>query len=163
MKTLLIFGENYPLMEQVSNKDHVELKANEVVVENCKKPSEALLKDFLDQLLYDKISDIFRIIKSEGKIELFGNLDFEITENIDNKKQRIAKLKGNKVLVKLEAVSLPENVLKYIIAHEIVHVVSKRHTKRFWKTVELICPDYEKAQQLLIDYSKQKTILMNQA
>ncbi|MDQ1280650.1 MAG: hypothetical protein QG670_1913 [Thermoproteota archaeon] len=154
MKLLTIFGESYSLVEYRSSKDHVDFKNREVVVEHYKRSSEAVLRDFLDQLLYDKFSDIARDFKSGGKIDLFGNLDFEITEKIDKKKQRIAKLKGNKILVTRKAVSLPENILKYIVAHEIAHIVSKRHTERFWKTVGLIFPDYLQAQELLANHSK---------
>jgi len=52
-------------------------------------------------------------------------------EKIDGKKQRIAKLKGNKILVKLNAATLPESALKYIIVHEIAHIFTKRHCKKF--------------------------------
>jgi predicted metal-dependent hydrolase len=100
-------------------------------------------------LLYSRLLNIYEQIKREGKIEVFGDLDFEIVEKIDNKKERIAKLKGNKILIKLNAVALPKSVLKYVIVHELAHTIAKRHTKKFWKTVELICPDFKEAQELL--------------
>jgi predicted metal-dependent hydrolase len=100
-------------------------------------------------LLYSRLLNIYEQIKREGKIEVFGDLDFEIVEKIDNKKERIAKLKGNKILIKLNAVALPKSVLKYVIVHELAHTIAKRHTKKFWKTVELICPDFKEAQGLL--------------
>jgi predicted metal-dependent hydrolase len=100
-------------------------------------------------LLYSRLLNIYEQIKREGKIEVFGDLDFEIVEKIDNKKERIAKLKGNKILIKLNAVALPKSALRYVIAHEIAHTIAKRHTKKFWKTVELICPDFKEAQELL--------------
>jgi len=101
---------------------------------------------FLTQLLYDKLFEISRNIQADRRIEILGNLDFEIKGNIDKKKRRIAKMKGNKILIKLDAVSLPEDVLSYIIAHEITHIAYKRHTQRFWKVVGLIYPDYSKVQ-----------------
>ena len=149
MKQLTIFGQQYTLKEQKSDKDYVEQRSNTIVVNKHQKTTKTLLREFLTQLLCNKLLEISQCIKAEGKIELFGDLDFEITENIDNKRLRIAKLKGNKVMVKLNAVSLPENALKYIVAHEIGHATSKRHTNKFWKTVEIIYPDYKKAQQLL--------------
>jgi Zn-dependent peptidase ImmA (M78 family) len=100
-------------------------------------------------LLYSRLLNIYEQIKREGKIEVFGDLDFEIVEKIDNKKERIAKLKGNKILIKLNALALPKSALRYVIAHEIAHTIAKRHTKKFWKTVELICPDFKEAQELL--------------
>jgi len=50
---------------------------------------------------------------------------------------------------KLDAIALPENILRYIVAHEVAHIENKRHTTKFWKTVELICPNFREAQQAL--------------
>ena len=149
MKQLIIFGQQHILQEEKSDKDIIEHRSNTIMVSKHDKTTKTLLREFLAQLLYDKLLEICDSIKAEGKVELFGDFDFEITENIDNKKARIAKLKGNKVIIKLNAVTLPESALKYIVAHEIGHTTSKRHTNKFWKTVELIYPDYKKAQKLL--------------
>lgn len=149
MEQLTIFGQQNILQERKADKDTVEHRNNTIIVNKHQKTTKTLLREFLTQLLYDKLTEIYDSIKAEGKVELFGDLDFEITDNIDNKKTRIAKLKGNKVIVKLNAVALPETALKYIVAHEIGHTASKRHVSKFWKTVELIYPDYKKAQQLL--------------
>lgn len=149
MNKTTIFGKEHTVVERKSNKDCIELKDNEIIANISKKTSKTLLKDYLTQLLYDKLQELSKNMAAEGKIELFGNLDFEITGNIDNRKQRIAKLKGDRILIKLSTVALPETVLKYIIAHEIAHITVKTHTKRFWKTVELIYPNYQNARGLL--------------
>ncbi|MGB9760544.1 MAG: M48 family metallopeptidase, partial [Thermoproteota archaeon] len=94
-------------------------------------------------ILYDRLSKIYNEIEKEGKIKIFGNLDFEVVKKIDGKRERIAKLKGNKIVVKISAVSLPDSALKYIIVHEIAHILLKKHTKRFWKIVETIYPDFK--------------------
>jgi predicted metal-dependent hydrolase len=111
-------------------------------------------KEFSADLLYSQLFKIFDQIKKEGKIEVFGDLDFEVVEKIDNKKQRIAKLKGNKILVKINAAALPKSALKYIIVHEMAHIFTKRHTKRFWKTVETIYPNFKIGQKLFMEYGK---------
>lgn len=85
-------------------------------------------------------------------VEIFGRLGFETIRKIDNKKQRMTKLKGNKILVKLNAVILPKSALRYVIAHKIAHIFIKRHTQKSWKIVELMCPDFKKSQELLIEY-----------
>jgi hypothetical protein len=103
---------------------------------------------------YSKLYGIYEKIKREGKVEVFGDLDFEIVEEIDNKRQRIAKLKGNKILVKQNAVGLPKSALKYMIAHEIAHIFTKRHTKKFWRIVEAIYPNFEVGQKLFMKYGK---------
>jgi len=153
MKKIMIFGKNLAIIEQKSDKDLVELKNNKIIISSCEIPPSLLLNEFLVNLLYSQLHKIYDQIKKERKVEIFGDLDFEIVEKIDNKKQRVAKLRGNKILVKLNAVALPKSVLKYVIAHEIAHTFTKRHTERFWKTLELICPNYEKLQKLLAKYS----------
>jgi len=109
-------------------------------------------KDRSADLLYSELFRIYDQIRKERRIEVFGNLDFEVVVTIDNKKHRIAKLKGNKILVQLNAVRLPKSALRYIIAHEIAHTLTKRHTRRFWKVVETIYPKFEIGQSLLTKY-----------
>lgn len=153
MRKLMIFGKNYVVIEQKSDKDLVEFKNNKLVISRCKMPSGMLLDDFLANLLYSQLHKIYEQIKKEGKVEILGNLDFEIVKKMDNKKQRVAKLKGNTILVKLDAIAFPKSVLKYVIAHEIAHIFTKRHSEKFRKTVELIYPKFEKTQELLAKYS----------
>jgi predicted metal-dependent hydrolase len=110
--------------------------------------------------LYSKLCDIYEQIRTERRIEVFGALDFEVVRNIDGKKHRVAKLKGNKILVHVNARRLPKSALRYIIAHEIAHTLTKRHTKRFWKIVETIYPRYETGQDLLVRYFTKDNLLV---
>jgi predicted metal-dependent hydrolase len=152
MDTIEIFGKPFKLVDQISDKDEVTLTDDKIVIQRHWKKSKTLLTDFLSDLLHEKILELSKQIESEGKIGLLGELDFEIREKIDSKKNRIAKLKGNTILVKVNAVALPETALKYIIIHELAHTTLKRHSGKFWKTVETIYPEYIQAQGLLQEY-----------
>jgi predicted metal-dependent hydrolase len=154
MKSLMIFGKNFKVIERKSDKDFVEFKRNEIIINSCKRSSSLLLHEFLADLLHLNLTKIYEKIEKGGKVEVFGDLDFEIVEKIDNKKQRVAKLKGNKILVKLNAISLPKSALKYVIVHEIAHTLAKRHTKKFWKIIRTIYPKFEKGQMLFLKYGK---------
>jgi len=154
MKKIMIFGKNFPIIEQSSNKDLVELINNKIIISSCKTPPDLLLNEFLADLLYSQLHNILNKIKKRRHVEVFGNFDFEIVEKIDDKKQRVAKLKGNKILVKLDAVALPKSALKYIVAHEIAHIFTKRHTKKFWKIVEGVYPNFEIGQKFLMKFGK---------
>jgi hypothetical protein len=91
-----------------------------------------------------------------GSFSSSGNLHFHFeavfNHLLDDKKHRVAKLKGNKIFVQISARRLPKSALRYIIAHEIAHSLTRRHTKRFWKIVEAIYPGYEMGQSLLMEY-----------
>jgi len=103
-------------------------------------------------VLYSRLSKIYDNMEREGKVKVFGNIDFEVVKKIDRKNEKIAKLKGNKIIVKVSAVNLPDNALKYIVAHEIAHTLVKRHTKKFWKIVETIYPEFKVGQKELMKY-----------
>ncbi|GAJ07694.1 unnamed protein product [marine sediment metagenome] len=118
------------------------------------KKNEAVNKNHIESL-YSNVSNIYDQIKRENRIEVFGILDFEVVRNIDGKKQRIAKLKGNKILIHEKAARLPKSALRYIIAHEIAHMLAKKHTKKFWKVVETIYPSFETGQTLLEKYGSE--------
>jgi len=154
MTQITIFGKQYTILNQKSKIDCVGQKEDTIIIESLNKPEKTLLNEFLSKLLYDKLFNIYDQIRKEGKIETLGDLDFEIIEKIDGKKERIAKQKGNRILVKLDAVVLPNGILRYVVAHELAHSFTRRHTKRFWKIVELICPNYKKAQQSLTECTK---------
>lgn len=153
MREIIIFGNRFEIVEQKSDKDSVEIKSSKIIVNRWKRKTKSLIKEFLTEKLYDQLFEIYEEIKKEGKIEILGNLDFEIVEHLD-RKQRIAKLKGDKILVKLNAITLPKPALKYVVAHEIAHIFTKRHTKKFWETVKMIYPEYETGQKILIEYKK---------
>jgi predicted metal-dependent hydrolase len=154
MKKLMILGKNSTIIEQESDKDSLQFKNNKIFITSHKRPASALLEEFLAELLYSQLFNIYEQIKREERVEVFGGLDFEIVEEIDNKKQRIAKLKGNKILVKLNAVALPKSALKYMIVHEIAHTLTKRHSEKFWKIVKTIYPNFERGQKLFMNHEK---------
>ena len=153
MKSITIFGKNYIVIEKKSNADNVRLKDNKIIINSYKSSPHLLLKEFLSNLLYSELYKIYEKILKERQVDAFGNLDFKVVEKIDSKRNRIAKLKGNKILVKLNAVVLPKSVLRYIVTHEIAHVITKRHTERFWKIVRMIYPNYQKSYKLLIKFA----------
>jgi predicted metal-dependent hydrolase len=101
------------------------------------------------EVLHKRLVSIYEEMKRSGKFELSRDLDFRVTKRIDGKKERVAKLKGNRVLVSLDAVSLPRSALKYVIAHEVAHKFTRRHSGRFWQAVENLYPNYGKGRDAL--------------
>ncbi len=46
-------------------------------------------------------------------------------------------------------VMAPREVVDYVVVHEVVHLEELNHSKRYWKKVEALAPDFLKAKQWL--------------
>lgn len=43
----------------------------------------------------------------------------------------------------------PSHVLDYLAAHEVAHLIEMNHSARFWRLVQRLCPDHERAKAWL--------------
>ncbi len=149
MRILKILGEEYQVVYGNSREDRVDFKEGKIYVNSKNTPSGKLIKEALSDYLYTELLGMYEKIKNEKKLEILGDVKFEVKEKIDEKKNRIAKLKHNKITVKLNAISLPQEALKYMMAHEMAHLITKKHNERFWNIVKTIYPKYEIGQDLI--------------
>jgi predicted metal-dependent hydrolase len=92
-----------------------------------------------------RVEGILKELTEDNGMELYGNLRVEVA-NMDT----LALLKGTKIYINTKARRYPKFVLKYIIAHELAHLIVKRHTKKFWEIVRRIYPEYEKGREELL-------------
>lgn len=47
---------------------------------------------------------------------------------------------------------LPEELIKYVVLHEMVHILEKKHNKNFWRIISDKFSDYEIKEKDLMDY-----------
>jgi len=154
MKKVIIFGKPVTVIVKNSKRDAVRLRKNKLFVYSHKKAPSLLIKEYLSNMLYEELYNIYEKIKRDSKIQIIGSLDFDIVEKIDGRKDRIAKLKGNVILIRLDVIGAPKRAIKYIVCHELAHTLVKRHTKKFWKILETIYPNYKIGEKLMIRYGK---------
>ena len=156
MNKVIIFGKPVTVIIKNSKRDAVKLRQeNKLLVYSHKKPATLLVKEFLSKILYNELHRIYEQVKKSDKVDITRDLDFDIVDEIDGKRDRLAKLKGNTILIKLEVIKLPKRAVKYIVCHEIAHIAIKRHTRKFWELLEIIYPNYKIGEKLMIKYKAQ--------
>ena len=47
---------------------------------------------------------------------------------------------------------LPDELIKYIVLHEMIHLIERKHTYRFWKIISKWFPEYEEKENDLFIY-----------
>lgn len=59
----------------------------------------------------------------------------------------------NNISLNIKLMKLPDDVIDYVILHELCHTVEKNHSDQFWKEVEKVCPAYRNLRQQLKMYT----------
>lgn len=58
-------------------------------------------------------------------------------------------IEKRRIWINLQLVKKPVECLEYVVIHELVHLVERNHTHRFYALVEEYCPKWKDARQLL--------------
>lgn len=120
-----------------------------------------------------KINFIRECLKDSSNIEIFKRTEKEFKDTVCSIVKKTAKELGvklnklyfRKMKTKWASCSpkrnltinmlmryLPEQLIKYIIFHEIVHIIEKRHNDRFWRVVSKKFINYQRLEKDLFVY-----------
>ena len=119
-----------------------------------------LLYHTYDELLFQKHVDRFYKTQTQKQIPAWveawaeemslspSNIRFRKT------KRQWGSCSGKNVLsFNTMIMKLPQDVIQYIIVHELAHIRHKHHQKAFWQEVEAYLPDYKSQVQELKNYT----------
>src|SRR2546427_13230451 len=95
---------------------------------------QSRLKTVVDELLERKT------------VEIFGKSKVDVTDM-----GALALLRGDRICVSIDAVKYPKYILKYIVAHELAHLVVRGHGTKFWQVLRDIYPEYERGKEELLN------------
>ena len=138
------------LLEENANKIYYKGKGYEKV-----KMSNVTLELFDDKILYasenvlkkwyqEEVMQYFKIILDEEYQK--------IQEKIPYPELKIRKMKTRwgvcdrmqkKITLNTELMRFSDNVIRYVIIHELSHFVFKNHDSKFWELVAQYCPNYK--------------------
>lgn len=52
----------------------------------------------------------------------------------------------------IKLAALPEELVKYVVVHELTHLIERKHNRYFWLRVSRFCPDYKEKEKMLAKY-----------
>jgi len=96
--------------------------------------------------------------KSRARIELTSRTwELAAATNMDIKKVSVRSQRtrwgsctqGGVISLNWRLILAPPEVSDYVIYHELMHLREMNHSRRFWRAVQAVCPDYETAEAWL--------------
>jgi len=147
--TLPYLGKNYEieiLSDRNNQEDRIELQKDKFVVMlsskiNSRYDDNNRIKSLYEDWLYDQAKEIF-----EEKIKYLSKI-------VDvNPKQIIIKNLKNRwgsatkegvINLNFNLIKAPDNVIDYVIIHELCHFIIKKHSHHFWNLLKKYVADYK--------------------
>ena len=138
-KTILLFGKKYSLLNINSIRSNVQIKEDEIQIYSLPSAHTKTLIKFLQNKLLLEITNIVSLISKQQKLH-FSEI------KIANSKTRWGSCSSKGVLrFNWRLIFAPQEILSYVIIHEMCHLVEMNHSKSFWNLVAKLYPEYKTA------------------
>jgi predicted metal-dependent hydrolase len=143
-------GRDLPVVVQDVNQSYVGSDAFVLASEDV---DETGIQDTLEALYCEEARSIF-----EARIDHYAD---EIGVNpgkleLRNQRTRWASCSPKRTLsFNWRLVMAPDNIIDYVVIHELTHLLERNHTRRFWNIVQEFDPKYEEHVEWLSNNSSQ--------
>ena len=151
--------KNYQLVIKKTDVKSVFVTIKKPVVELSIPKEMDIKEEFVQNAIKFGIIETLRIEAKSyipEKVKMFAN-KFGFKYNklfFKNIKTRWGSCSGrNNINLNVHLMRLPDELIDYVILHELVHTVHKNHSKTFWMRLEEVCPSSKKFDKELKKYS----------
>jgi predicted metal-dependent hydrolase len=145
-KDFMIFGENYMIENCQINNPVINHSNKKIQLNQENSEHQRIIQNLLKELLKTRVQCILE--EYHKKLEFQTNKIFIKSQHT---KWGSCSNKKN-ISLNIKLVCLPENLLKYVIFHEITHLKYKKHNYYFWQIVSQEFPNYKKLEEKLRGY-----------
>ena len=137
-KKIIIFGKKYDVMFREAKYNKIVQSNKKVYVYFRDKKPERLLNRYLRNLLYSYILQLLQEFTERGL--LCGVIKIKIIDTLE-KPTILARLRGNYIELSHKLVYAPKSIIRYVLAHELSHLLVKNHTTKFFAILDALLPE----------------------
>lgn len=163
----------YQIIKTKIKNMYIHIKDGKVIVKAPSKLKEKYIINFVNQKskwIYEKVKEAEnrkkeKVIIDEKDLQRLEKIVIESVEKYSNKlgvnpnKVKIKDIKyawgscSNKknISINMQLAKKEENVIKYVVLHEMCHLKYMNHSKDFWNLVENYMPNYKYYKKKLKD------------
>jgi predicted metal-dependent hydrolase len=141
--TLPYLGNNYSLMiNKKQARNSIEVADGKFIVRiKLAKISNNTLKKLYENWITAKAQDIFQDKVRKYSKKLRVRAKGVAIKNLRNRWGSLAK--SGAINLNLNLVKAPEDIIDYIVLHELCHLRIKEHSHHYWELVHRFMPNYQ--------------------
>jgi predicted metal-dependent hydrolase len=140
-----IFGETYTI-ETTTEKPRISHSEKKIYLD-YRKPRHL-------KIIYKQLRTLMKLKAKLILKEYAAKLGFKANKILIRRletKWGSCSTEGN-ITLNLKLVCLPEQIIRYVIFHEVTHLKQKRHNQLFWQMIRKEYPDYKEYEKKLLEY-----------
>lgn len=147
-KLLLVLPEDYKDHNDIveKHKDWIYKRNSEIATAVEKAQKKRLNYKRTDDEFKQSVHSIVENISDDLKINV-GSIYFKSMKSKWGSCSPKRNLTINKLLK-----YLPDNLIEYVIFHEMAHLIERKHNKRFWNFISNKFHDYKNQEKELLEY-----------
>ncbi len=144
----LILPKNYEKQNELLEKHKTWINKKQQEIQN------AIKKANIKQLNYTRTLPQLKNLVTQLILSFQRELNVEINKIYFRKMKTkwASRSKNNNLTLNTLLRYLPEDLIRYIIFHETLHTIERRHNQRFWNLVKKKFQDYEDKEKDLLAY-----------
>ena len=130
-----------------NKKSYIDDKFIYLVLKNNKENFKEKIKKKLEILFRETAKDVFKnkTLNEAKKIKVTPKKII-----VRSYKRRWGSCSHKKdISYNWKLIMAPEKIIRYVVIHELCHLVHFNHSRDFWKSVEKIIPDYKSSKEWL--------------
>ena len=130
-----------------NKKSYIDDKFIYLVLNNNKEIFKEKIKEKLETLFREAAKDVFKnkTLNEAKKIKVTPKKII-----VRSYKRRWGSCSHKKdISYNWKLIMAPEKIIRYVVIHELCHLVHFNHSRDFWKSVEKIIPDYKSSKEWL--------------
>ncbi|MEM3859804.1 MAG: YgjP-like metallopeptidase domain-containing protein [Saccharolobus sp.] len=134
--------------QQILQKYQEWIKSKQNIIKKALEEAEskALIRNRTEKELRELVNTLIKTYQEELKTTINGVLYRKM-------KTKWASYSHKKnITVNTLTKYLPQDLIEYIIYHEIVHSIERRHNEKFWNIITKKYPDYQNKERDLLTY-----------
>lgn len=147
-KFVYIFGKRHIIQVNEGYSSNKLIVKNNVIYAMVEVENEKLIVELIDEYLLNKLDELIRKNQSDFinmmKTSLYDS-------NIEKRTSTWGVNYGRekKIVYNSKLSHYPEEVINYVIIHELAHDFQRNHSDKFWQIVEQYLPDYQEKRNVL--------------